>query len=349
MFKDLMARFGHGAAKVDLVLNRNQFVLGDVVEGKLVIQGGAVEQQINKIDVRLMVTIQSHERHMTYQVTSIPFYQSFIIHPGERKEFPFQYQLPNNLLLSGNYVTYFFKTELDIIGGVDQNDYDYIQVLPPHSLQQILFALNELGFRETHDSRKFDGHVQEFEFFPTSYYSGQVKELEFVAFLLPDGVRMLLELEVYSFGHEHEIKRDVFISNIQIPSIPELAAHLKHIFDEMIQHSHISYHSHEYHYGHYPHESYYGHYPHEYHYEHGHHGYHGHHLGSGLASAIGGFVTGAISGMVLSEMLDDDDNNNNNHHNNNNNNNDDDGGFLDDLFGGDDGGFFDDGNGDDWF
>lgn len=309
MFKNLMARFGHGAAKVDLVLKQNQFTLGDFVEGTLVIQGGTVEQQINKIDVRLMVSIRSDESEMTHLVTSIPFYQSFTIHPGERKEFPFQYQLPNDLLLSGNYVSYFFKTELDIAGGVDQTDSDYIEVLPPHSLQQILLALDQLGFREKHDSRKFDGYVQEFEFFPTTYLNGQAQELEFVAAIQPDGVRLLLELDLHSFGHEKEIKREIFIHHDQLQSIPELATFLKQILDEMVQHSHSSYDSHEYHYGHH-------------HHGHGHHAYHGHHSGSGMAGAIGGFAAGVVGGMVVSEMLDDDDDGEENE----------DEGFLEDLF-----------------
>lgn len=136
MFKELMARFGKGAAKVDLVLDRNQFQLGDVVEGKLTIRGGEVEQKVNKIDVRLMGVIRFGESDHNLNVTSIPFYQSFTIHPGEYKEFPFQYQLPYDLLVSGNYVTYFFHTELDIEGGVDQTDRDYIEILPPQKLNK---------------------------------------------------------------------------------------------------------------------------------------------------------------------------------------------------------------------
>ena len=53
-----MARFGKGAAKVDLVLDESRFQLGDTVEGKLLIHGGEVEQKINKIDVKLEVIIR---------------------------------------------------------------------------------------------------------------------------------------------------------------------------------------------------------------------------------------------------------------------------------------------------
>ncbi|MBN2909037.1 sporulation protein [Polycladomyces sp. WAk] len=301
MLKNLMARLGHGAAKVDLVLNRNQFALGEFVEGTLVIQGGTVQQSINKIDVRLMVIVRSHESEATHLVTSIPFHQSFTIHPGERKEFPFQYQLPNDLLLSGNYVTYFFQTELDIAGGVDQTDRDYIEILPPQSLQQILLALEQLGFREKHDSRMFNGYVQEFAFFPTSYLNGQVQELEFAATLLPEGVRLQLELDLYSHGREQEVKREVFIYNDQLQSVSELTSFIQEILDEMVQHPHSAYHM-EHHYG-----------------------YHEHH-GSGMGEAIGGFIAGAVGGMAVSELLDDDDKDDDKEEN------EDDEGFLEDLF-----------------
>ncbi|MFC7440339.1 sporulation protein [Laceyella putida] len=291
LFKDLMARFGKGAAKVDLILNRNQFQLGDVAEGKLVIQGGAAEQKINKIDVRLMVVIRYDETEYVHAVTSIPFYESFTIHPGEYKEFPFQCQLPYDLMISGHYVTYFFNTELDIAGGIDQKDRDYIEILCPQSLQQVLNALNHLGFREKHDSRKFNGHVQEFAFFPTDFLQGKAEELEFVVAVQPDGVRLLLELDLISFGHEKELKREVFIPNHLLESEDGLVSELKRILEEMAEYAHTDYH-HDSHYGH----SYHG---------HSHHG-HGHHS-SGMAGAVGGFAAGVVGAMVVNEMLDNDD------------------------------------------
>ena len=72
-----MARFGKGAAKVDLVLDESRFQLGDTVEGKLLIHGGEVEQKINKIDVKLEVIIRHGDTDHVHTITSIPFYESF--------------------------------------------------------------------------------------------------------------------------------------------------------------------------------------------------------------------------------------------------------------------------------
>lgn len=279
-----MARFGKGASKVDLVLNQSQFQLGDTVEGKLLIQGGQVEQKINKIEVKLEVIIRHDETDHVHTITSIPFYESFTIQPGETREFPFEYQLPYDLLISGNYVTYYFHTDLDIAGGVDQKDRDYIEILCPAPLQKVLDALGQLGFREKHESREFNGRVQEFELFPTGFLQGQAEELEFVAAVQPDGVRMLLELDLYSsFGGEREIKREVFISNEQLESETDLVNELQRILGEMAESAQNGFQYEPTYHGH----------------SHGSLG-----GGSGLKGAIGGFAAGMIGGMVVNEVID---------------------------------------------
>jgi sporulation-control protein len=339
MFKDFMARLGHGAAKVDLVLEQNRFAPGDPVAGKLLIKGGNVEQRINKIDVHLMISIYAKGHVHTHPVTSVPFYQSFFIRPGELKELPFHFQLPSNLLVTGQSVSYYFETQLDLAGSVDQSDRDYIEVVPPLPLQNILAALGQLGFRETHDSRKFNGYVQEFELVPTGLFREQVKELEFAAAIEPNGVRLLLEVEFYSFGHHHEVKREIFISQEQISNPTALAMFLQNLITEWISTSHYShYHApHPYEYDHHG----YGHYHDPYH---GHHGHHHHSHLSGMKGAIGGFAAGLIGGALLDELLDGDDDQDRDHDGGLFGNNDN-GGFFDD---GDDGGFFDGGDDGDW-
>ncbi len=283
MFKKLMARFGKGAAKVDLVLDKNQFRLGESVEGKLVIEGGEAEQKINKIDILLQVAIRHDETESVHTVATIPVNESFTIHPGEHKEFPFKYLLPYDLLISGNHVTYFFSTNLDIASGVDQKDRDYIEIVCPHPLQMILDALTRLGFREKHESRKFNGRGQEFELFPTDFLQGRAEELEFIAAVHPDGVHMLVELDLYSFGDEKELKREVFIPKHLLESEEELVKEIKAILEEMANYGT-------------------GGYYHDTHYQYG-HGHHGH-SSSGLKGAVGGFAAGVIGAMVVDEVVD---------------------------------------------
>ncbi|MBH8596550.1 sporulation protein [Thermoactinomyces sp. CICC 10523] len=337
MFKDFMARLGHGAAKVDLILEQNRFAPGDPVAGKVLIKGGSVEQRINKIDVRFMLSIYAKGHVHTHPVASVPFYQSFVIRPGEQKELPFHFQLPGNLLVTGQSVSYYFDTQLDLAGAVDQSDRDYIEIVPPVPLSNILAALSRLGFRETHHSRKFNGYVQEFELVPTELFREQVKEVEFAAAIEPNGVRLLLEVEYYSFGHHHEVKREVFIPQDQISDPDALMMLWQNLITESMStphYGHGHYHiPHSYHHG----QSHYGHS----HHHHGHDHHHHSHL-SGMTGAIGGFAAGLIGGVLLDELLDGDDNQNHDAGLFGNNDN---GGFFDD---GDDGGFFGGGDDDNW-
>lgn len=283
LFKKLMARFGKGAAKVDLVLDKNQFRLGETIQGKLVVEGGEAEQKINKIDILLMVAIRHDETESVHTVATIPVHEAFTIHPGERKELPFNYSLPFDLLISGNHVVYFFSTNLDIAGGLDQKDRDYIEIVCPQPLQMVLDALSRLGFREKHESRKFNGHGQEFELFPTDFLQGQAEELEFIAAIQPDGVHLLVELDLYSYGDEKEVKREVFIPGHLLESEEELVKEIKGILEEMANYGTGGYYHDSHHY-----------------FKHGHHG----HGSSGLSGAIGGFAAGVIGTMVVNEVID---------------------------------------------
>lgn len=274
MFKNLMARFGKGAAKVDLVLDQNQYRLGETVKGKVIINGGEVEQKINKIDVKLMLNVLHEGITYSHQVISIPVSGSFNIQPKEVIEYPFECELPYDWLVSSHNVSYHFETDLDIAGGVDHHDHDPLEVLCPMPLQQVIDALGEIGFQEKYDSREFDGQKQEFEFKPTSFLS-EADELEFLAIVHPDSVHLLLELEFKHFGQEVERKREVTISEDLLSSPEELTDYLRQVLSEMA--------SGEYSYSSNTSSSSFS------------------FKGSGV---IGSFFAGAIAGLVISEIVD---------------------------------------------
>jgi sporulation-control protein len=281
MFKKIMAKMGVGSAKVDLVLRDNEYTLGDVVEGDLVIQGGTVEQYINKIDVQFMLALRTKRNEHRQPIATIPFPCRFTIGAGERKVLPFTYQLPKDLLISSHAVAYYFTTNLDIAAGVDSQDNDYIRVNPPQRFNAIIAAFESLGMREKHDSRAFDGYAQEFEFFPTTFLRGQVSEVEFIAAIEEEHIRLLIELDLPSFGRETEIKREVVLPNDLLADIHRLTDHLQQVMEEMVEnpHAYMQYHNMT---------------------QHGHDYYHRH---SGFGGAIGGFAAGLLGGIVLSELM----------------------------------------------
>ncbi|TCS96803.1 sporulation protein [Hazenella coriacea] len=292
MFKNIMASLGHGGAKVDLVLEKTEYQLGEMVEGKLVIQGGKVEQQINKIDVNFVASFYVKEHPYTQVVQSFPFHASFQIQPSEVREFPFSYLLPTNLLLSSHTVSYYFDTNLDIASAVDHKDKDYISIVPEARLQNVIFALEQLGFREQHDSRSFNGTVQEFEFTPTSFLSGQAEEIEFVAMIEPEGIRLLLEVDMYTFIGEKEIKREIWLDNGLLSDPSSLAYYLQQQIEEMVHnpHSFQGYHG-GYFYPQAGHSSSGG----------------GSGVGTAAVAAIGGFAAGVVAAGIIDHLTDDSD------------------------------------------
>ncbi|WP_171253084.1 sporulation protein, partial [Acinetobacter baumannii] len=123
---------------------------------------------------------------------------------------------------------------------------------------------------------------QEFEFFPTAFLRGQVNEVEFIAAIEEEQVRLLLELDLPSFGRETEIKREVTLSNELLADVPRLTNYLQQIMEEMIQNPNA--------------------YLHQHHMMEYKQGYHRH---SGFGGAMGGMVAGLLGGIVLSELMDD--------------------------------------------
>ncbi|OYD07505.1 sporulation protein [Paludifilum halophilum] len=282
MLKNLMAKLGKGGAKVDLVLDREDYTPGEPVSGELTIQGGTVEQKINRIDVELLMSIRVKERDFSHVIARFPFHESFTVHPEEKKSFPFSCELPQDLPLSGNQVVYYFITHLDIAAGVDHSDHDYIRVHPPHRLQKVLTAFEELGLREKYDSRSFNGYVQEFELFPTSFLQDRVEEVEFVAAYEDTGLRLMLEVDLFSFFGEKEIRREVHLENELLDESDRLVEHLQSLLLEMVENPDA--------YA-YPRFS-------------GTSGEHKHGGFSKIGGAVGGFAAGVLGGVVLSELMD---------------------------------------------
>ncbi|SDW79313.1 sporulation-control protein [Marininema mesophilum] len=280
MFKKMMAKLGKGGATVDLVLEGQDYLPGENVHGQLVIQGGTIEQEINKIDIELMMYLHSGKRELNHLLERFPFHQAFTILPGEKKSFPFSSHLPDDLPVSGNKVAYFFNTHLDIAQAVDHSDHDYIKVHPPHPLQKVLDAFAELGLREKYDSRSFNGYTQEFTLFPTSFLKGHVEEVEFVVGIEDQRIHLLLEVDIFTWTGEREIRYEIYIEKDEWENHETLSTTLRSILTNMTENP-SSYRI-----------------PTK-------HGYHKHSGLSKWGGTVGGFATGALGAIALSEWIDD--------------------------------------------
>lgn len=203
MFKKLLASVGVGAAKVDTQLEKEQFVPGETVHGKVVIQGGDVEQTIDSIHIFLMTEAirEVDDRKVKEKVAlqKYPVANQETIKEGETKEIPFSIQLPYHAPASLGRLPIWFETGLDIPMALDPEDRDPIKVSPHPYIEKVMNALeSHLGFRlrkvEMESSKRF-GYVQEFEFTPVGEYRSYLDELEVIFFLQENHVDVMLEVD----------------------------------------------------------------------------------------------------------------------------------------------------------
>lgn len=231
----MLATFGAGGARVDLVLPNNSYYLGDTVVGEIHVYGGDQPVRIRKVDVLLMMEIMIRNEKHTKPVTVIPSHSSFEVKSGDCISFPFQFQLPRELLISSETVSYFFATELDVADGVTYTDRDPISILPPEGLQNVIQAYGLLGFRETENSRKFNGYAQEFEFYPTTLFRDQVREMRLTGAIEKDGIRLWIELDLYSNDMASNVQHEIWLEPQMVEQLSQMAAHLEQFIDKAIQ------------------------------------------------------------------------------------------------------------------
>ncbi|MBO9129296.1 sporulation protein [Bacillus sp. 165] len=209
MFKKMLASVGIGGAKVDTILERDQYTAGEKVQGLVNITGGNIEQQIDSIYLRLSTTYtrEADDKKVTASYTLDQFQITDPIHiqPGEKKEVPFSFVLPIDTPITFGMKKVWIDTGLDIKNSIDPGDTDYIQVLPSTLVASILDNIQQMGFRlrqvECEEvSRRYRNRypfAQQLEFIPVSgpYYR-KLDELEFLLFPVSEtSVDLVIEID----------------------------------------------------------------------------------------------------------------------------------------------------------
>jgi sporulation-control protein len=194
-FNKVFASVGIGSAAVDTKLEKDTYMPGETVNGVVEIKGGKVEQQVDEIYLTLNTTYLRESDDKKYTVTAaidrFRVTTPFVVRPNEKKDIPFSFQLPFDSPLSIGRSKVWVTTGLDIKGGVDPSDKDYLKVVPNPLMSAVFTAIEQLGFRIREADceeapRRLRGRlpfVQEFEFVPTSgVFRGKLDELEVVFF-----------------------------------------------------------------------------------------------------------------------------------------------------------------------
>lgn len=214
--KKTLASFGIGSAKVDSILQQDVLYPGQSVDVKVHVYGGASEQEIDNIHLKLCcryIAEVDQERggsaqgQATRRVPqshvlaswSLPY--AFVIQPGEERVFDVTLAMPFNTPITIGDSKVWLETGLDIALAIDPSDKDLLTVRPDPLMDGIFTALEEQGLRirqvECEAVKGFElPFVQEFEFVPTTGpFHGRWRELEVVAYRSADELKLWFEVD----------------------------------------------------------------------------------------------------------------------------------------------------------
>ncbi|WP_421384890.1 sporulation protein [Bacillus salacetis] len=126
ILRKYMSLIGIGSAKIDLQLPQKDYKAGETVKGRFIIEGGTIEQQLNRIEcdlIRIDRLLKSEK-----VIGSATVLTSTIVAAEEKSERDFIFKLPKDLPSSTETVLYQFKTRLTFNEGVESKDQDVITV-----------------------------------------------------------------------------------------------------------------------------------------------------------------------------------------------------------------------------
>ncbi|QTA90089.1 sporulation protein [Desulfonema magnum] len=215
--KRMLSSIGIGSAKVDTILQKDQFTPGDPVDILVKITGGKTEQQIEGLCFSIHCTYEAKRTEMddegemtetditeTALLDKFKLADVFVIGQEEEKEISLSFDLPLHTPLTLGKTKVWIHTGLDIKMAIDPGDKDYIEVIPGDLVGALFDSVRQLGFELTEAeceaiSSGFPGKlpfVQEFEFKPFSGpFQSRLDELEFVCFPEADYVEVLMEID----------------------------------------------------------------------------------------------------------------------------------------------------------
>ncbi len=201
MLKKILASVGIGKATVDTILLDNELRAGDHFNIEVLIKGGDVEQQLNKLELAVMASAKAEA---SVGDDEVKYNKSVIlqkwdqrldvtIRPGQSMSKQFRLRLhpeiPATSLLGHRVGKVWLQTGLDIKSGIDGSDKDPLTIVPSNTQLAVLELVQRSGYRmfkadiEAGRVRagSFSSHLpcyQEYEFKPQSRSLFGAKELE---------------------------------------------------------------------------------------------------------------------------------------------------------------------------
>ena len=153
MFNRIKQSLGIDSITVDTTLQSNRFTQGDTVEGTVYVRGGSAHQSINKIVIKLFMTklVPSKNGYVTqkFAFKELKITEAFQIQAEEEKVLPFTLALPYHTPLTTyerRRTEVWIKTEVDVPYALDSKDKDDLEIVPHRCTEEILSAMDSLGF-----------------------------------------------------------------------------------------------------------------------------------------------------------------------------------------------------------
>ncbi|MFR9710983.1 sporulation protein [Paenibacillus sp. MB22_1] len=204
--KKMLASVGIGSAQINTELDVDEVRLGGEISGTVYVDGGQTEQSIGNIYLKLKTNYlrESNDRKIrtTGTIAKYLVTEGFELRPGERKQIPFRFLLPEQMPVTLHNVPIWVENGLDIEMALDPKDEDLIRVLPDAKMQTVLDAVDLLGFRlreVTNDyAPRLGGalpFVQEFEYVPGTKFRGYLDELEILFFPRGDALELVMQID----------------------------------------------------------------------------------------------------------------------------------------------------------
>ncbi|MGD7043941.1 sporulation protein [Jeotgalibacillus proteolyticus] len=145
-----LASIGIGSLKIDSRLSKPSFRIGETVDGKVLIKGGSVEQEIDAIYLCLITDYLRNSNNKAYKdqtvIKRVKVSEPFTVLENEIIEIPFSFVLPMLTPITANGTSIWIKTEAGIKNAKDPTDRDLIIIKPSLFLTDMMNAVLSLGF-----------------------------------------------------------------------------------------------------------------------------------------------------------------------------------------------------------
>ncbi|MCM3651654.1 sporulation protein [Metabacillus litoralis] len=127
ILRKYMSLLGVGSANIDLILPKESYQRGEVINGYFTITGGTIEQQLKRIDCDLVM--QDHATRQKEVIDTTTILSSKLIQSDECNHISFSFMLPEKLSASSEEISYHFRTRMTFNEGVESKDLDIIHVV----------------------------------------------------------------------------------------------------------------------------------------------------------------------------------------------------------------------------